>query len=105
MFQLFLAHDDFAPQVVPYASATAALVALLALVFAGVAIRARRERGNRALVWVALAFFVFALKQVFTSVALVTDYVAHDIIELVLTASDLAIMLLLFAPFVTRRKA
>jgi len=105
MLPVTLAHQDFAPQVIPYASATAAIVALLAIVFAAVAVRAASARRNGALIWVALAFFVFALKQVFTSIVVVTDYVPHDIIELVLTVSDLLIMLFLFAPFLRRRRA
>jgi hypothetical protein len=101
----FLADGGVATQVGPYASAVSAIVALLALIFSVLAFRAAARRKNAALAWVGAAFLVFAVKNAFTSAVVVSHFVPHDEIELVLSALDLAIMLLLFAPFLTRRKA
>lgn len=81
------------------------LVALLALVFAGLALAARRKRGNKALAVVALAFFVFAIKNAFSAYNVMTHLVPHDAIELVLSLFDLVLLLLLFTPLLLRRRS
>lgn len=86
-------------------TATSMLVALLAATFSGLALSAMRKRGNRSLVWVAAAFALFAAKNVFSAVNVSTHLVEHDTIELVLSLSDLAILLLLFTPFILRKRS
>lgn len=84
---------------------------LLALAMAIVAFRARQRSGNRGLTLVALAFMVFAAKNAFSAYNVVAHEregwlaVPHDEIELVLSLFDLALLLLLFAPFLRRRNA
>lgn len=84
---------------------TSSLVALLAAAMAAVALGAARKRANPALRLVSLAFVVFAAKNVFSAVNVATHVVSHDAIELVLSLFDLALLLLLFAPLVRRRRA
>ena len=86
-------------------AATSLLVALLASIFAALAFGAMRKRGNRALGWVASAFVLFAAKNVFSAVNVSTHLVEHDLIELALSVFDLAILLLLFAPFMRRKRS
>ena len=94
------------PDALDLASAgTSALVALLALAFAFLAFRARRVRGNPALRLVGVAFLVFAAKNAFSAFNVLTHVVPHDAIELVLSLFDLALLLLLFAPFLLRRRS
>lgn len=89
----------------PYAITVSAVVALLAFILAFVAFRAAGRRNNRALRIVAVAFVVFGLKNVFSAYNVRTHYVPHDAIELVLSLFDLALLLLLFAPLVLRRRS
>ena len=86
-------------------AATSLVVALLAALLAALALGALRKRGNRALGWVAAAFGVFAVKNVFSAVNVSTHLVEHDVIELVLSLFDLAILALLFTPFVLRKRS
>lgn len=94
----------------PYSAGVSALVAVLALVFAGIALSASRRRANAALRIVALAFLVFAAKNVFSAYNVIAHEmegwpsVPHDAIELVLSLFDLGLLLLLFAPLVLRRR-
>lgn len=97
--------SETAPGIAPISAGTSGLVALLALLMAIIALRARSKRGTRGLGMVALAFFVFALKNVFSGYNVVTHFVPHDEIELVLSLFDLVIMVILFAPFLRRRRA
>lgn len=80
------------------------LIALLALVFAGIAVVASRRRRIRGLRWVAAAFVVFAAKNVFSSVNVLTHAVPHDAIELVLSLFDALLLVMLFLPLVRRRR-
>lgn len=82
---------------------TSAIVALLAVAFAIVAFRAARRRANKALRIVGYAFTLFAAKNIFSAVNVLTHAVPHDAIELILSLVDLAIMLLLFWPLLRRR--
>lgn len=84
---------------------TSVLVALLAFVLAGIAFAAMRRRGNPALKWVAIAFLLFGVKNLFSAVNVLTHIVQHDGIELVLSLFDLLLLLLLFMPFLRRRRA
>ena len=100
-----LLDGDTSPVATPYSSATSAGVAVLALIFAIMAFRAAARRGNSGLRYVGIAFIIFALKNVFSAYMVVSHVVPHDAIELVLSVLDLAIMLLLFAPLLVRRRA
>jgi hypothetical protein len=85
-------------------SGTSVVVALLALTMAVLAFRAQRKRANPGLRLVGIAFLVFAAKNVFSAYNVLTHAVPHDAIELVLSLFDLALLLLLFAPFLLRRR-
>lgn len=103
MFVLLV--EETSPALTPLSAATSLLVALLAFVLAGLAFAAMRRRANPSLKWVALAFAVFGLKNVFSAVNVWTHLVPHDAIELVLSLFDLALLVLLFIPFLRRRRA
>jgi Na+/phosphate symporter len=98
------------PALAPLSAGTSLLVTLLALGMAFVALRARRQRNNPALILVGIAFLVFAAKNAFSAYNVLAHEragwfsVPHDEIELVLSLTDLAIMLLLFAPLLLRRR-
>lgn len=79
------------------------VVSLLAIAFAIVAFRAAKRRNNTALRIVGLAFVLFAGKNLFSAVNVLTHAVPHDAIELFLSLTDLVIMLLLFWPLLRRR--
>ena len=96
--------DVTSPALTPLSAAVSLLVAALAVVLAVLAFAARRKRGNPALAWVAYAFLVFAAKNVFSAVNVVTHVVPHDAIELALSLFDLLLLVLLFMPFVFRRR-
>jgi hypothetical protein len=81
------------------------VVAALALVMAIVAFRAGARRRNRALHVVGAAFVVFTAKNIFSAVNVLTHLVPHDSIELVLSLFDLVLLLMLFAPFLRRRRS
>jgi hypothetical protein len=100
---MFLA-DVGSPGLTPASVVVSMVVALLAGAMAAVAFGAARKRANPALRWVALAFVVFALKNVFSAVNVSTHQVPHDIIELSLSLFDLVILVLLFLPLVRRRR-
>lgn len=105
---IFLAAETF-PALTPFSAATSGLVALLALVMAIVAFRARIRRGNKALALVGWAFVIFCVKNVFSGYNVIAHdqvgwpSIPHDEIELILSLFDLVILLLLFAPFLLRR--
>lgn len=102
---LVLLLEDTSPALTPVSAGTSVVVALLAFVLAGLAVGAMRRRGNPSLKWVALAFVVFGVKNVFSAVNVVSHVVPHDAIELVLSLFDLALLVLLFIPFLRRRRA
>ncbi|GEM_PF-6413813 len=97
--------DGTDPAATPYSSATSAVVALLALVMALIAFRAAGRKRNPGLRWVGFAFVLFAAKNVFSAYNVVTHFVLHDDIELVISLFDLVIMLLLFVPLFSRRRS
>lgn len=84
---------------------TSGLVALLAILMAILAFRAMRKRGNPALRLVGIAFLLFAAKNVFSAYNVLYHAVPHDAIELVLSLFDLSLLLLLFAPFLLKRRS
>lgn len=92
------------PGLTPFSAGTSILVALLALVLAGLAFRAAARRTNPALRLVAAAFLVFAAKNGFSAYNVLTHMVPHDAIELILSLFDLVLLLLLMAPLVLRRR-
>lgn len=85
-------------------TSTSSIVALLAFVLSALALRAARRRANPRLKWVAGAFFVFGLKNVFSAFNVATHDVPHDAIELALSVFDLVIILMLFVPLFVRRR-
>lgn len=105
-----IAHSDVDVQLSPWSATLSVLVALLAFTFAALAFRARAKRQNRGLLWVGWAFLLFGLKNVFSAYSVVSGSedglpeVPHDVIELVLSCFDLAIMVLLFVPLIFRRR-
>lgn len=101
---LFLAQAHESPALTPYSAGVSIVVAILALLMAGLALRAARRRANRGLHLVAVAFLVFAAKNAFSAYNVATHIVPHDAIELVLSLFDLALLLLLFAPLALRRR-
>ncbi len=77
---------------------TILVVGLVCLALAIVGWRAYRRSGSRALAFVSLAFLVFAGKGAFAALALWTDALRHEHLELVLSIADLAAVLLLALP-------
>jgi len=92
------------PALTPLSSGTSVVVATLAVVFAVIAFRAAARKRNPGLRWVGFAFVLFALKNAFSAYNVVTHFVRHDDIEMVLALGDLVILLLLFAPLFLRRR-
>lgn len=83
------------------------LVALVALVMALLAWRAYRYTGNARLRFVVVAFALFAAKSAFTAYDVSTPLphpIQHDHLEAILSVVDLAIILVLFVPFVLPKK-
>lgn len=93
------------PELTPYSAGVSIVVAVLALVLTGLAIASMRKRGNTGLKFVAAAFFVFAIKNTFSAVNVITHTVPHDAIELVLSVFDLVLLVLLFMPLLLRRRS
>jgi hypothetical protein len=82
-----------------------AVTAAVSLVLAVLAGGAWRRTGNRKLVPVLVAFLIFFAKSVLTGYSLHTGFVDHEDLELIGSLSDLAIVLLLMAPFVPIRRS
>jgi hypothetical protein len=76
------------------------LVALVAAVMAYQGWRAFRVTANPRLPFVVAAFALFVAKSLFIAYNVQTHVVQHDTIEGVGAFFDLAIILVLFAPFV-----
>ncbi len=89
------------------ASALIAVVACVSLILLVLAAAAWRRTGNSKLGFVTAAFACFFVKSAVTAYAIATEGIHHEDLELLGTAFDLAIVLLLVAPFipVTRRLA
>lgn len=78
------------------------VVGAVALLLALVGAAALKRSGNRSLLFVVAAFAVFAAKGLYGGWAIQTDSVAHEDLEATLAIADLAVVLLLAAPLVTR---
>jgi uncharacterized membrane protein len=101
----FSGPDPEIPRSVALSSVTTSLVvALLALAFSFMAFRAYAKRGNSAMQWVGVAFLVFALRNLFSAFNIWTEVVKHGTVELILSLFDLALMLILMAPLLFRRR-
>jgi hypothetical protein len=81
-----------------------AVTAAVSLVLATLAAGAWRRTSNRKLVPVMLAFWMFFVKSALTAYGLGADAIHHEDLELIGTLFDLAIVLLLMAPFVPVRR-
>lgn len=103
LFLAQAAHEG--PELTTYSVGVSAVVALLAFVMAVLALRGASRRQNNALRIVALAFFVFGLKNVFSAYNVLTHTVPHDAIELVLSLFDLVLLVLLFLPLALRKRS
>lgn len=86
----------------PFATGSLIAVAVLSAVLAALAYRAYLATGRRPLLFVMGAFFLFAVKGGLTAWALATDSIGHEVLEVVGGGFDLAIVLLLVAPFLRR---
>jgi NO-binding membrane sensor protein with MHYT domain len=86
------------------AVAASAIVAVLASVLAYLGFRSFHKTRNPRLVFVAVAFLVFAIKSVFVGANVQTHLVPHDAIEFVSALFDLVIVVLLFLPFAMNRR-
>lgn len=78
------------------------VVAVVSLALCILAARAWRATANGKLAFVTAAFAAFVLKSLLTAYALHTDAIAHEDLEVVGSVLDLAIVLLLIAPFLVR---
>lgn len=101
---VYLLDTAGAPGLASVSAGVSILVATLAFTMAGMGFAAAAKRGNRSLRVVALSFAVFGVKNVFSAINVSTHLVAHDMIELVLSLFDLVILVLLFAPFLLRKR-
>lgn len=87
-------------------------VAAISLGLTFLALRARQRTGSSRLLYVAWAFFLFAVKSALTTFALLQDpehpvdgglTLGHGHLEFLGAAFDLGIVALLAAPFIRRR--
>ncbi len=78
-------------------------VAVLSAIMAYLGIRSFRATENTRLLFVVMAFIVFAMKSLFVAYNVSSHAVAHDAIEFVGAMFDLIIVMLLFVPFLVRR--
>ena len=79
--------------------AVIATVALVSLLLTLLAAAAWRRTGNRKLGFVTAAFVVFFAKSLLTAYSVKTGLIAHEDLELIGSLGDLAVVLLLVAPF------
>ncbi len=82
------------------AGALVFVAAAVALVLCMIAFRAQRRTGSRGLTFLVAAFALFALKSVLVGIALLTEIVGHQHLEVVSAAFDLAILGLLIWPII-----
>ncbi|MEA3136220.1 MAG: hypothetical protein QOJ26_492 [Thermoplasmata archaeon] len=76
-----------------------ALAGLLSLVLTLLAAGAWHRTGNRKLAFVTAAFWMSFVKSTLTAYSLWSDFIGHEHLELVGAMFDVAIVLLLVAPF------
>lgn len=77
-------------------------VAAVSAVLFVLAVRAATRTRERRLWFLAAAFGVFVVKGAVTSWALATDGIGHETLEMLGAGFDLAIVVLLVAPFLAR---
>lgn len=75
------------------------VVAVVSLILTVLAASAWRRTGNRKLGFVTGAFAVFCAKSALTAYSVQTGFILHEELELVGSLGDLAVVLLLVAPF------
>jgi uncharacterized membrane protein YccC len=80
------------------------LTSAVSLALALLALGAWKRTGNRKLVPVMLAFWIFFAKSVLTAYSLRTDFLRHEDLELAGSLLDLVIVLLLVSPFLPVRR-
>lgn len=78
------------------------VVAVVSLILTILAAAAWRRTGNRKLAFVTGAFAVFFLKSILTAYSVSTGFIQHEDLELIGSLGDLAVVLLLVAPFLAR---
>lgn len=86
------------------AAAIIVAVAVVSLALCILAARAWRASGSGKLGFVTAAFGVFVGKSLVTAYALRTNAIGHEDLELLGSLLDLAIVMLLIAPFLGARK-
>lgn len=76
-----------------------AAVAVVSLVLTLLAAAAWRRSGNPKLAFVTFAFLVFFVKSLVTAYSVETGFIGHEDLELFGSLADLAVVVLLVAPF------
>lgn len=79
-----------------------AIVAAISFGLAVLAVLAARRSGSRRLAFVAAAFFTFAAKGSLTLWAIMSGGIGHETLEVVGAGFDLAVVILLVIPFLSR---
>jgi steroid 5-alpha reductase family enzyme len=80
------------------AMAVIAVVAIVALILAVIAFRAKVRTGNKALIFLTLAFALLAIKSILVATSLPTHLIGHEHLELVAALFDLGIVVLIAIP-------
>lgn len=81
------------------------VVHVVSLVLAVLAFAAWRRNLNHRLLFVGLAFTLFAAKSLLTAYSLTSGFLHHEDLEAVGALFDLGVVLLLVAPFIVRSHA
>ncbi len=82
------------------AAAIVFVVASIAFVLTLIALRARQRTASRGLLFVTLAFGLFAVKGILVGIALLTEFLEHQHLEVMSALFDLAIVGLLVWPVI-----
>jgi uncharacterized membrane protein YfcA len=90
------------PDPTALAIAASLVVALVTAAMAVLGWRSYKATDNPRLVFVVLAFALFALKSLFVAYNVQTHVVGHDSIEFFSALFDVGIVVLFFMPFVVR---
>ena len=76
------------------------VVAAVAVAITVVAARAAQHKESRSLRFVTFAFGLFATKQVIVGIALLTEFIEHQHLEVAAAVFDLGIVVLLIWPII-----
>lgn len=87
----------------PLAPVLVLAVGVVSLFLAAMGLRAWRRADDVRLLFVTSAFGLFGAKNLLVAWSLWAEVIAHETLELVGAGFDLAVVLLLAAPFVRRR--